>query len=60
MSVYDVAQLGERFDLVIFMGVLYHLRSPLAALDAIRSVMKSGAQIVASRTGSKRLRDLAL
>src|SRR5207237_3668911 len=29
LSVYEVAQLGERFDLVIFMGVLYHLRHPL-------------------------------
>ena len=31
------------FDVVLFMGVLYHLRKPLAALDAIRSVMKPGA-----------------
>jgi tRNA (mo5U34)-methyltransferase len=36
LSVYDVAQLGERFDLVLFMGVLYHLRHPLLALDLIR------------------------
>ncbi|MDX3977441.1 TIGR04290 family methyltransferase [Shinella sp.] len=35
MSVYDVAKLGERFDLVIFMGVLYHLRHPLLALDLL-------------------------
>lgn len=35
MSVYDVAQLKERFDLVIFMGVLYHLRHPLLALDLL-------------------------
>jgi tRNA (mo5U34)-methyltransferase len=35
-SVYDIASLGERFDLVIFMGVLYHLRHPLLALDLIR------------------------
>jgi tRNA (mo5U34)-methyltransferase len=28
-----VAKLGEKFDLVIFMGVLYHLRHPLLALD---------------------------
>lgn len=34
-SVYGVAGLGERFDLVIFMGVLYHLRHPLLALDLI-------------------------
>jgi tRNA (mo5U34)-methyltransferase len=36
LSVYDVGRLGERFDLVIFMGVLYHLRHPLLALDLIR------------------------
>lgn len=37
LSVYDVAALGEKFDLVIFMGVLYHLRHPLLALDLIRA-----------------------
>lgn len=36
MSVYDLPQLQEKFDLVIFMGVLYHLRHPLLALDLIR------------------------
>ncbi len=36
LSVYDVGLLAERFDLVIFMGVLYHLRHPLLALDLIR------------------------
>jgi tRNA (mo5U34)-methyltransferase len=36
LCVYDVAQLDERFDFVIFMGVLYHLRHPLLALDLIR------------------------
>ncbi len=35
LSIYDVGALGERFDLVIFMGVLYHLRHPLLALDLI-------------------------
>ncbi len=35
LSVYDVARLGERFDIVLFMGVLYHLRHPLLALDLI-------------------------
>lgn len=35
MSTYDVGQLREKFDLVIFMGVLYHLRHPLLALDLI-------------------------
>jgi tRNA (mo5U34)-methyltransferase len=36
LSVYDVGALGERFDVVLFMGVLYHLRHPLLALDLIR------------------------
>ena len=36
MSVYDVPQLRERFDLVLFMGVFYHLRHPLLALDLLR------------------------
>jgi len=36
LSVYDVGALGERFDVVIFMGVFYHLRHPLLALDLIR------------------------
>src|SRR3954467_13745651 len=35
LSVYEVATLGERFDLVLFMGVLYHLRHPLLALDLL-------------------------
>jgi tRNA (mo5U34)-methyltransferase len=37
LSVYDVAALGERFDLVLFLGVLYHLRHPLLALDLIHA-----------------------
>lgn len=36
LSVYDLAALGERFDVVIFMGVFYHLRHPLLALDLVR------------------------
>jgi tRNA (mo5U34)-methyltransferase len=35
MSVYDVGTLAERFDIVFFIGVLYHLRHPLLALDLI-------------------------
>lgn len=35
MSVYEIADIGERFDIVLFMGVFYHLRHPLLALDLI-------------------------
>jgi tRNA (mo5U34)-methyltransferase len=35
LSVYELPLLRERFDLVLFMGVLYHLRHPLLALDIL-------------------------
>jgi tRNA (mo5U34)-methyltransferase len=35
LSVYDVGALREKFDIVLFLGVLYHLRHPLLALDLI-------------------------
>ncbi|MBV8843170.1 MAG: TIGR04290 family methyltransferase [Bryobacterales bacterium] len=35
VDVYSVADLKEQFDLVLFMGVLYHLRHPLLALDLL-------------------------
>lgn len=45
-NVYNLApETYGAFDIVLFMGVLYHLRKPLAALDSIRSVMKRGARL---------------
>jgi tRNA (mo5U34)-methyltransferase len=35
MDVYDVDRLGQQFDYVLFMGVLYHLRHPLYALEKV-------------------------
>lgn len=35
LTVYDVDKLNEKFDLVLFLGVFYHLRHPLLALDLI-------------------------
>ena len=35
MQVYELARSNERFDLVWFMGVFYHLRYPLLALDLL-------------------------
>jgi tRNA (mo5U34)-methyltransferase len=40
MSVYDAHALNRQFDLVLFMGVFYHLRHPLLALEAIRKVCR--------------------
>jgi tRNA (mo5U34)-methyltransferase len=35
MQVYDLAKEPEPFDLVLFMGVFYHLRYPLLGLDLV-------------------------
>jgi tRNA (mo5U34)-methyltransferase len=41
LSVYEVGALKEHFDIVLFMGVLYHLRHPLLALDLIHEHVAS-------------------
>lgn len=48
MSVYDVGSLGEKFDVVIFMGGLYHLRHPLLALDILRDTVVDDVMIFQS------------
>jgi tRNA (mo5U34)-methyltransferase len=35
MQVYDLAHADEEWDLVLFMGVFYHLRYPLLGLDIV-------------------------
>ena len=46
-GVYELARTRERYDLVLFLGVLYHLRYPLLALDA---VARTARQLVAFQT----------
>src|SRR3954447_21043991 len=60
LSVYDVAALHERFDIVLFMGVLYHLRHPLLALDLIHEHVSRDLLIFQSmQRGSDDLMDVA-
>jgi tRNA (mo5U34)-methyltransferase len=60
LSVYDVAELGEKFDLVVFMGVFYHLRHPLLALDLVREhVVKDQMLFECLLRGSLRARQYA-
>jgi len=60
LSVYDVASLGERFDIVLFMGVLYHLRHPLLALDLVREHVVGELLVFQSmQRGSAQPADLA-
>ena len=43
-SVYEVDQIAGQFDFVFFMGILYHLRYPMYALDKV--VKKVGGRLV--------------
>ncbi|HWH18056.1 MAG TPA: TIGR04290 family methyltransferase [Allosphingosinicella sp.] len=59
LSVYDVGALGEKFDVVIFMGVLYHLRHPLLALDLIYEHVAGDLLLFQSmQRGSKQLMEV--
>lgn len=40
MQVYDLARSQHRYDFVLFLGVFYHLRYPLLALDILSLKMK--------------------
>lgn len=60
LPVWDVALLGEKFDLVIFMGVLYHLRHPLLALDLIHEHVARDLMLFQSmQRGSREIVPLA-
>jgi tRNA (mo5U34)-methyltransferase len=48
LSVYEIDRLQERFDLVLFMGVLYHLRHPLLALDLLFEHVAGGLMLFQS------------
>lgn len=60
MSVFEVPRLRERFDLVLFMGVFYHLRYPLLALDLLRRYVTNDWLVFQSMLrGSRTVVDLA-
>ena len=60
LSIWDIGALGEKFDIVIFMGVLYHLRHPLLALDLIHEhVAKDLLLFQSMQRGSRDLMDVA-
>jgi tRNA (mo5U34)-methyltransferase len=41
MDAHDIAQLGQRFDIAVFAGVLYHLRHPLFVLEQLGKMCDS-------------------
>ena len=56
MDVYDVDQLGRQFDYVLFMGVLYHLRHPLLALDKVAKLPRERLVFQSMLRGSMEVR----
>jgi len=58
-SVYEVSQIAGQFDYVFFMGVFYHLRYPVFALDqVIKKVRPEGRLVFQSMLrGSSEVKD---
>src|SRR6266850_7885161 len=54
LSVYDLREIGREFDVVLFMGVLYHLRHPLLALEALRPLCRETLILQTITTPHKR------
>jgi tRNA (mo5U34)-methyltransferase len=50
MPIEHVRELGVKFDIVLFLGVYYHLRNPLHALGILRNVLNDGGLIVVEGT----------
>lgn len=46
-TAYDLSRLlrGETFDIILFWGVLYHLRHPLLALDEVRAALAPDGEL---------------
>ncbi len=59
LSVYQLDRLEQKFDLVLFLGVLYHLRHPLLALDLLHEhVVKDVLVIQSMLRGSEYVADV--
>jgi tRNA (mo5U34)-methyltransferase len=47
-GIYDLApeKVGGQFDVVLFLGVLYHLKHPMLALERVREVLAPGGLLI--------------
>jgi tRNA (mo5U34)-methyltransferase len=60
LEVYDLDQLGEEpFDLVLFMGVLYHLRHPMYALEKVAKLVGGRLLFQTMERGSSEIEEFA-
>lgn len=44
-DLFDLPKLGRTFDVILFLGVYYHLKNPELALEALRSVLAPGGTV---------------
>lgn len=59
MDVYEVDRLGQQFDYVLFMGVLYHLRHPLYALEKVAKLPREKLVFQSMLRGSQETMPIA-
>jgi tRNA (mo5U34)-methyltransferase len=52
MDALDVAELNERFDVVLCFGILHRVTDPIALLRALADVLEPGGEIVLETYGS--------
>jgi tRNA (mo5U34)-methyltransferase len=60
LSAYDIDWLETRFDLIVFVGVLYHLKHPLYALETVAALCKDTmfmASIIRGSSGDFEIAD---
>jgi tRNA (mo5U34)-methyltransferase len=58
-DVYELNRLGRTFDYVLFMGVFYHLRYPLLALDRVAAATRQRLVFQSLVRGSSVVREMA-
>ncbi len=46
LSVYDVHTLASKFDIVLYMGVYYHLKDPVSSITKLRNALNTGGKLL--------------
>jgi tRNA (mo5U34)-methyltransferase len=59
LDAYSVDTLGEQFDVVLFLGVFYHLRHPLLALERVAALTRELLIFQTMERGSDRVAEVS-
>jgi tRNA (mo5U34)-methyltransferase len=47
LSVYDIGSLRKRFDVILYMGIFYHLKDPVRSFTVLRRALNNGGRMLA-------------